>query len=157
MPKLATFSYMANKFAPIHGGTCHISIQQTALQCRRKGISCGLHKTPQGRPLKIKANSSFQTKWGWSEHNKRKRNLQLNEKLNQANYNKHETCIFSYVLCSPSLLTIMSASMSIQVKKGYTLNLRSLQWVISTHKHMRSWSKIYSCTFRDYVQKGCIR
>jgi len=88
-PKLATFFYMANKYTPIHDGTCHISVQPTALQRRRKGVSRGSQKAPQGRPLKIKANSSFVTKRGRPEHIKRKRNLRLNEKLNQANYSKH--------------------------------------------------------------------
>jgi len=109
----------------------------------QKGISRGLHKTPQGRPLKIKANSSFQTKWGWSEHNKRKRNLQLNEKLNQANYNKHQhlsQTLSTMRLVSFHMFSVLQVysqscllSMDIQVTKGYTLNLRSLQWVISTH------------------------
>jgi len=79
----------SSKYTPIHGGTCHISVQPTALQRRRKGVSRGSHKAPQGRPLKIKANSSFQTKRSQPEHIKRKRNLRLNEKLNQANYSKH--------------------------------------------------------------------
>jgi len=62
------FFYMANKYTPIHCGTHHISVQPTALQCRRKGVSCGLQNAPQGRPLKIKANSSFQTKCSRPEH-----------------------------------------------------------------------------------------
>ena len=94
-PKLATFLHTTHtRIPPPQGGTRKISVQPTGIQRRRKGITRGSQKAPQGRPLKRKMNDSdlpdnFQPKRGKPEHTKKKRNLKLNEQLNQPNYFKH--------------------------------------------------------------------
>ena len=91
-PKLATFLHCHhNPKNPVHGGTRKISVQPTALQRRRKGIPHGSQKAAQGRPIKRKRSDdeNYELKRGKAEHTKRKRNLKLNETLNQPNYFKH--------------------------------------------------------------------
>ena len=91
-PKLATFLHCDhNQKNPAHGGTRKIPVQPTALQRRRKGIPRGSQKAAQGRPIKRKRSDdeNYELKRGKPEHTKRKRNLKLNETLNQPNYFKH--------------------------------------------------------------------
>ena len=58
---------------------------------RRKGIPRGSQKAAQGCPIKRKRSDdeNYELKRGKPEHTKRKRNLKLNETLNQPNYFKH--------------------------------------------------------------------
>jgi len=55
---------MANKAAHIRGGTCHITIQSTALQHRRKGISLWVTKSSTMCSLMAKTAAFRQSEVG---------------------------------------------------------------------------------------------
>lgn len=93
-PQLSSLlhTYFTKSSNTVHvTGSRRIHVQPTAISRRRIGLPRGNQMAPCGRPPKrpLELDCNVQHKRGRQEHTKRKQNLQLNIKKNQANHFKH--------------------------------------------------------------------